>query len=443
MSTPKTRKNAVNSANKTPAEDPGAEHKNIPVLVLGSVYPRYHEDSEVPWLRASLRELRENGCDVAVAAPAHRGTKSHQIDGINVHRYRYAPKSLEILTHDEGAPAKIAKNPFLQLLAIPYTISGSLKTLTVSGKMKPQILHVHWPFPHAFMALVTRFFRKTPIVLNFHGAELLLAKKKKWIRPILKSFIKRADAIIANSSFTAGKVKEIYDKDVVILPYGTTLGASADKLESQHPGHSADSSADNDINNINDNNNSRTNKKFRVLFVGRHIERKGINYLIKAAATLDPNKFQIRIAGQGNLTEQLKNQAANEAPEQVVFLGKLSTEQLENEYKSADCFVLPAIIDPRGDTEGLGVVLIEAAEYGLPIVASGVGGITDVIIHNKTGLLVKEKSPEDLANAIQSLYNNSGLSQTLTKNCKEHVREFFSWDRITAKQIELYRGLIK
>ncbi|MCL2220448.1 MAG: glycosyltransferase family 4 protein [Chitinispirillia bacterium] len=403
--------------------------ENISVLVLSSVYPRRGEDSEVPWLRASLGRLREGGCSVAVVAPAHRGLKSHIIDDIAVHRYRYAPAALEMLTHDEGGPSKIAKNPFLQILAVPYVIFGSLKTLLVSIKTKPRIFHVHWPFPHAFMAYCAALFRKIPVVLNFHGAELLLAKKKKWIRPILKSFIKRADLIIANSTFTAGKVREIYDKDVVILPYGTTLGSGDANAGDGAGGETMGANAG--------------DGRFRVLFVGRHIERKGIEYLIRAAAMLDPGKFEVRIVGHGNLTERLKEQAANEAPQQVTFTGKLSTEQLEEEYKSAGCFVLPAIVDSRGDTEGLGVVLIEAAEYGVPIVASGVGGITDVIINNRTGLLVKEKSPQELANALQSLYNDGNLSQTLAKNCREQVREFFSWDRITAKQIELYRGLLK
>ncbi|MDR2578003.1 MAG: glycosyltransferase, partial [Chitinispirillales bacterium] len=347
------------------------DRRALSILVLGSVYPRYPEDSEVPWLRASLRELRHSGCDVAVAAPAHKAIKSHVIDGVTVHRFRYAPANLEILTHDEGAPSKIAKNPFLQLLAIPYVISGSIKTLFLCLKLKPDILHVHWPFPHAFMAYFAKIFRKTPIVLNFHGAELLLAKKKKWIRPILKKFIKRADSVIANSSFTAGKVTEIYNRGVEILPYGTTLNTG-----------------------LNTDRRRSVGGKFRVLFVGRHIERKGIEYLIKAAATLDPDKFEVRVVGHGDLTAKLKEQASAEAPRQVTFLGKLSKEELEKEYETAGCFILPAIVDSKGDTEGLGVVLIEAAEYGLPIIASGVGGIVDVIRDGETGLLVNEKSPQ-------------------------------------------------
>jgi len=421
----------IDAGEKQRERNRGMEHKcdDISVLVLGSVYPRYHEDTEVPWLRASLRELRRGGCGITVVAPSHKGLLSHTIDDIRVHRFRYAPASLEILTHDEGAPSKIAKNPFLQLLAIPYIVSGSIKTLHLCSKLlqsekkragKPKkklILHVHWPFPHAFMAFFAAFFYKTPIALNFHGAELLLAEKKKWIRPILRIFIKNADAVIANSSFTAEKIKNIYNRDVKILPYGTTLGTK--------PANAA----------------NPDNSKFRVLFVGRHIERKGIAYLIKAAATLDPDKFQIRIAGHGDLTGVLKELTAAIAPKQVVFLCKLPKEDLEKEYETAGCFVLPAIIDSKGDTEGLGVVLIEAAEYEVPIIASEVGGIVDVIKNNQTGLLVKEKSPQSLADAIQTLYNDENLRKALAKNCKEHIRDYFSWDNITAAQIKLYKEI--
>jgi len=382
------------------------------ILVLSSVYPRFDTDSEVPWLRISLRELKKNNCEPVILAPAYKGLKNHVIDGIPVYRFRYAPASLEFLTHDEGAPSKISRNPFLQLLAIPYIISGSIKTLLLCLKLKPNIIHVHWPFPHAFMAYFAAFFRKVPVVLTFYSAELLLAKKKKWIKPILKIFIKKADLVIAISSFTGKTVKEIYDRKMEFLPYGTTLGVRIAKPSFQG--------------------------KFNILFVGRHIERKGIEYLLKAAETLDSSKFQVRIAGHGDLTEKLKRQA----PEQAVFLGKLSKEDLEKEYQNASCFILPAIVDSRGDTEGLGVVLIEAAQYGLPVIASDVGGIPDVIIDRKTGLLVPEKNPEAIAKAIKELAENEELRNSLVLGANEHINQNFSWEKIIEKQIAVYKSLL-
>ena len=193
------------------------------VLVIGSVYPRFHEDAEVPWLRTSIAHLKKAGLQVQVLAPAYKGLKSHEIDGVPVNRFRYAPASLEMLTHEEGAPSKMASKPWLQLLAIPYIISGFFKCLAICRKWRPDIIHAHWPFPHAYIALGAAKLFKIPLVLNFHGAELLLIRKKKWVRPLLKFAIGQARAVFANSSFTAGKIKAIRDVKVEWSPYGTTL----------------------------------------------------------------------------------------------------------------------------------------------------------------------------------------------------------------------------
>ena len=385
------------------------------ILLISSVYPRFEADQEVPWLRTSVSLLKNAGCEIAVVAPSHRGLKNHEIDGVKVHRFRYAPAKLEFLTHDEGAPSKMAKNPLLQLLAIPYIILGSFFTLKICLKFKPHIIHVHWPFPHGFMAFFAKIFYRVPIILNFYGAELLLMRKKKWIKPFLKFFIKHANSVFAISGFTAKKVEEIYPRKIEILPYGTTFFNSS-AVEGRPKG-----------------------EVYRILFVGRHIERKGLEYLIKAAAMLDSDKFQIRIAGVGDLTEKLKEQA----PEQVLFLGKLPKEELAKEYQNANCFVLPAIVDSKGDTEGLGVVLIEATEYGLPVIASDVGGIPDIVIDRKTGLLVPEKNPEALAAAIKELSENEALQKSLVLGAKEHIKRNFSWDAIIERQVELYNAELR
>ena len=89
------------------------------VLMIASVYPRYPEDKEVPWFREAVHRLTTSGIEVEILAPSYEKLPSHEIDGTTVHRFRYAPKSWENLTHDEGAPNKIRKNRLLSLLAIP------------------------------------------------------------------------------------------------------------------------------------------------------------------------------------------------------------------------------------------------------------------------------------------------------------------------------------
>lgn len=392
------------------------------VLVIGSVYPRFHEDAEVPWLRTSIAHLKKAGLDIQVLAPAYKGLKSHEIDGVKVNRFRYAPAKWEFLTHEEGAPSKMANKPWLQLLAIPYIISGFFKCIKICRKFKPDIIHAHWPFPHAYIALGAAKLFKIPLVLNFHWAELLLIRKKKWVKPLLKFAISQAQAVFANSSFTASKIKALRNVDVEWSPYGTTLETGTGNAEPH-----------------------AINGKFKILFVGRHIERKGICYLIEAAKYLPRDQFEIRIVGVGDLTEQLKELAAHVSGNsaEIIFTGKLSPEALANEYKSANVFTLPAIVDSKGDTEGLGVVLIEAMELGLPIVASNVGGIPDVVIDGETGILVPEKDPEALASAYKRLAAEPELVKHLLVGSQKRIHECFTWDGIIERQIAVYNKVLK
>lgn len=400
------------------------------VLVIGSVYPRFPEDAEVPWLRTSIAHLKQAGVDIQVLAPAYKGLKSHEIDGVPVNRFRYAPASLEFLTHEEGAPSKMANRPWLQLLAIPYIISGFFKCIGICRKWRPDVIHAHWPFPHAYIALGTAKLFGIPLALNFHGAELLLIRKKKWVRPLLKFAIGQAQAVFANSSFTAGRIKALRDVNVEWSPYGTTLeGGCAGLPHSNSVPHSI-------------------NGKFKILFVGRHIERKGICYLIEAAKFLPREQFEIRIVGVGDLTEQLKNlaqQTVASTPDaaEIIFTGKLTPEALASEYKSANVFTLPAIVDSKGDTEGLGVVLIEAMELGLPVVASNVGGIPDVVVDGISGILVPEKDPKALAEAFKRLAADPALVQKLLEGSQKHIAACFTWDGIIQRQIAVYKKISK
>lgn len=418
------------------------------VLVIGSVYPRFQEDAEVPWLRTSIAHLKKAGVEIQVLVPAYKGLKSHDIDGTHVNRFRYAPAKWEILTHEEGAPSKMASKPWLQLLAIPYIINGFFQCIRICRKWRPDVIHAHWPFPHAYIALGAAKLFKIPLVLNFHGAELLLIRKKKWVKPLLKFAIGQAQAIFANSSFTAGKIKAIRNANVEWSPYGTTLETSGSTSSPTlcHPERNVVESKDPVAITPHP-----VNGKFKILFVGRHIERKGICYLIEAAKYLPRDKFEIRIVGVGDLTEQLKQQAAllderqktkDERGAEIIFTGKLSPEDLANEYRTANVFTLPAIVDHKGDTEGLGVVLIEAMELGLPIVASNVGGIPDVVVDEESGILVPEKDPIALADAFKRLEADPTLIQKLLAGARKRINECFTWDGIIERQVEVYKKVI-
>ena len=235
----------------------------------------------------------------------------------------------------------------------------------------------------------------------------------------MKFIIGQANAIFANSRFTASKISALRPATIEWSPYGSPL--SSGKVPPPHV----------------------RKGRYKILFVGRHIERKGIEYLIQAANLLDSQKFEIRIVGKGNLTESLMDFAQKIHAENVTFTGPLSPDELRKEYLESNCFVLPAIVDSKGDTEGLGVVLIEAMQYGLPVVASDVGGIPDVVVNDETGILVPEKNPEALARAFQKLESDPAYEAKLLKGAEQRIEECFNWEKIAQKQIEIYKDLLK
>ena len=182
-----------------------------------------------------------------------------------------------------------------------------------------------------------------------------------------------------------------------------------------------------------------------VLFVGRLIERKGVDYLIRACGILKRQgigKIRLAIVGSGHRGPLLERIIAEEKVGDIVDLvGRVSDDDLSSYYRRCSIFVLPAIIDSRGDTEGQGVVLLEAMCYKKPVIASNVGGITDIVRDGETGLLVPTKNPDALAAAIRRLVENPDLARRLGENGYRYAREHFAWEVIVERFVKIYQGL--
>ena len=172
-----------------------------------------------------------------------------------------------------------------------------------------------------------------------------------------------------------------------------------------------------------------------LLFVGRLAEKKGVTYLISAMKGI-AKEFpgcKLVIVGDGPEKQSLMTQSQQLGLSgSVVFTGSLPNQSLPVFYRAADVFVLPSIVDSRGDTEGLGVVLLEAIAAGIPVVASNVGGIPDILINNKTGVLAEQKNPESLAQDIVSLLKSRQQQKKLSSAAKKHIEKTYSWQKVAS-----------
>jgi glycosyltransferase involved in cell wall biosynthesis len=124
--------------------------------------------------------------------------------------------------------------------------------------------------------------------------------------------------------------------------------------------------------------------------------------------------------------------------EHVRMLGSVSAEELAREYAECDLFVLPAVVDSRGDTEGLGVVLLEAMAYERPVIASRAGGIVDIVTDGVTGWLVDPGDAEVLAEKILSVASDPEEARRVAARGREEAAKRFSWERILSLTDQVY-----
>ena len=392
----------------------------IKVLHIVTAFPRSDdEDSMTPWLIALIQELERQGVKNTVLAPSYKGLGNQTVFGIEVRRYRYFFRKWEDLTHDEATPVRLARKPWY-LLWVPFMLSAGRRAVKKILKREHfDIVHIHWPIPMAFVGAPA--FGKMPVVFRFYSAEIVLAKRyPKIFSFFLKRYINKADAISSNSSYTASLIKN-FRADVEVIPDANFFPNATPKFSEP-------------LNN--------TPKK--ILFVGRIVERKGVEYLVRAMPKiLSRIDAELIVVGSGAILDELKSLAKKiGVGEKVHFTGLVSAEEKERYYKTCDVFVLPACFDRHGDTEGLGVVLLEALAYGKPVIASNVGGIPDIVKDEKTGLLVPEKDPDALADAIVRILTDKELYIKLARDGYDFALKNFSLSAVGKSVVEIYERIL-
>jgi glycosyltransferase involved in cell wall biosynthesis len=176
-----------------------------------------------------------------------------------------------------------------------------------------------------------------------------------------------------------------------------------------------------------------------ILFVARLVEKKGCEYLIRAAAQLRARHHEVRlvIIGDGPLRSELEQLALNlRIPAE--FLGVQGPDAVRGWMQRAQVLCNPSVTAGNGDTEGLGMVFAEAQATGLPVVSTQHGGIPEVIRDGETGLLARERSVEELASHLERMLVDRAFWDACSERAKRWIREQFDIRRCTAGLEEIY-----
>jgi glycosyltransferase involved in cell wall biosynthesis len=402
----------------------------LKVCILSTSFPRFEGDTAGPFVHALAKQLVKKGIRVQVVAPHENGCKRAETwDNVAVYRFPYFyPLKFQRLCYGAGILKNIEKRPLATLQVPTLVFSEIYHTLRLLAKRPYDLIHAHWTFPQGLVGRIVKGLHGIPCVTTIHGSDVY-GLRNPVLRYVNAKVIRGSDACTANSVATAARAKKISGReDIQIIPMGVAMEFFKPALErspNQEP--------------------LETDEK-RILFVGRLISVKGAEHLVRALPKVLEKypKAKALVVGSGPEKDRLASLAADLGLQRVVhFKGQVSQEGLRKAYSRADVVVLPSIRDKSGETEGLGVVLLEAMACGVPVIGSRVGGIPDIIKHGDTGLLVKEKDPDDLSEKLILLLSNRRLRETLIQKGLEYVEQNFSWDKISDRFINTYQDVLK
>ncbi|UZN01913.1 glycosyltransferase [Cellulomonas sp. S1-8] len=402
------------------------------VLVLASTFPSSDDDPVPAFVRDQVRALTGEfpDLDVCVVAPHDRRSRTRSLTHhatFDEVRFHYAlPRSAEVLAGRGIMPA-LRGNPWLYPV-VPLLFLGELvAVLRETRRRRPAVLYAHWFTPQAVVASWVSRLTGVPFVFTTHASDVDVWRRVPFAGAlVVRPTLRRARAASAVSTRTLQRLRHFdpagrVGPPVHVIPMGTDLPDRPRDPAARAAARTA-LAVDGD--------------ELVLLFVGRLVEKKGVQHLLEAlrVASDDLGPWRLVVAGDGPLRDDLVARVEHLGlSDRVVFTGYVSGERKASCFRAADVLVVPSVVASDGDVEGLPVTLIEGLSYGLPCVATRQSGADDVLDDGRTGLLVDERDHDGLAAAlVRVAHLDDEQREALGRRAVELSRAF-SWDHLARR----------
>lgn len=305
-----------------------------------------------------------------------------------------------------------------------YKVAGFAPTFVQRlQKLNPVLIHAHFGVGGA-LALPLRRSLKVPMLVTYHGFEELIADefaRRSYFGH--RVYLRRRD-VLKNEAQLFIAVSN-YSKENLL-----NQGFPADKIVVHYTGIDTDAFQP----------DPAVPREPIVLFVGRLVEKKGCEYLIRAMLRVQAAKPEVELVviGDGPLRLSLE-QFARERLRRYRFLGVQPPESVRAWMNRAKVFSVPSITAKSGDAEGFGMVFAEAQAMELPVVSFASGAVPEAVAHNEVGFLVTERDWEELGKYILLLLEEDTLWYRFSKCGSRQVRTLFNLQRQTKALEEIYK----
>ena len=405
------------------------------VLMLSSSYPKFRGDVTAPFIESIATHIATKGHDVHMLLPERPDLRRAVVeDGVHFHTFRYAPRRAWMhWGYAESLRADVRIKRGMYLLAPLVFVSALRELLRLTAGESFDVIHAHWVLPNAPMAALAASRRSLPLVISLHGSDVFVAEKWKPLGALARWCFDRADAVTACSDDLAVRAAALGadEAKIELIPYGADLKAfHADPGAVRRVRARLNLGAD----------------ELMILGVGRLVYKKGFDFLVQALDEVRHSAPNARLvlAGDGDLRGELENRtAALGLASYVTFAGMVPRGEIAAYFAASDIVAVPSVRDEAGNVDGLPNVALEAMAAGKPLVASSVAGLPEVVRDGVNGLLVEEKNPRQLANAILKLVRDVELRRTYGAAGRLQVREALNWDNVASKFVGVYQRVRK
>ena len=337
--------------------------------------------------------------------------------GNEIHIISFRDANLDgVKVHYIDSSGSINTSPSASIFSKLGYVLWSRHIKKLINRINPDILHAHWASSYGFLAALSGFHL---FILSVWGSDISIFPKKLWItKKILEFSLNRADIVTATSSALAEDTKNYIDgnKQVHVIPFG-----------------------------VNINQFTSVKKDYRIddfcVGIVKNLEKNyGIEFLIRAVEIVikKGHKCRLIIVGDGSLRKKLV-QLCDEIriSDFVTFTGKIPNHMVVSHLHSFDVFVVPSL------SESFGVSALEASSCGIPVIASDIGGLPEVIVDGETGYLIPPRNEAAIAEKIIKLIEEPGLRQNLGANGRKFVLDNYDWNLCAKKMEEVYESILK
>lgn len=359
-----------------------------------------------PELRLA-RALRDEDIEVLLLAPGNPAQESEEIDGIAVERFALPRRELALTSADSQSQPRARASWRSRITTLQFLSAEFTSAVRARRAFEPAIVHAHWWFPGGLVGTWVSALGNVPLVTSLHRADLRSAEAGSFARPLFRHVMKQSAIVTADSHGLARKARSVMSTPhpiVAPMPAATEVFVpGGERLPD------------------------------RLLLVAVLAPDNGVEQTLEAIATMK-HRVSVDIVGAGPSDAEYRATAGSMGlADRVRWHARLDDASLARLCQIATAVVVPSL------REWVPPIAVQALLCRTPVVAFDFGGVTDVIHHDRTGILVPPSDTMALARALDALFSRPDLGANLGEAGRIYALATFAPESVARRFAGIYR----